>query len=198
MNPLLPESAQRDLVLASNSPRRAEILRRLEFDFDVVPAADGIEEGVVNEDSLERPLECAVLKSEDVATKRPDALCIGADTVVVHDGRLLGKPANDEAARRYLERLSGHTHTVISGLALRRLSSDTLLSGRERTEVTFRKLSDDEIDRYVACGEGRDKAGAYGIQGLGAALVASVSGCYFNVVGLPVSLLFDLLKKASK
>ena len=198
MNPLLADALQRNLILASASPRRADILRRLEFEFDIVPAPAEVEDGLAVDDPLDRALAGAALKAEAVSRQRPDALCVGADTVVVLDGVVLGKPVDDGEARRYLEALSGHTHTVVTGLALRRFVDDTRVDGRERTEVTFRRLTREDVDRYVACGEGRDKAGAYGIQGFGAALVASVTGCYYNVVGLPVALLFDLLKKAAK
>jgi septum formation protein len=197
MNPILPEVAQRDLVLASGSPRRIDILRGLEFEFDVVPAARGIEDGALTRDPFERPLECARLKADDVARRRPGALCIGADTVVILDGVLLEKPGSDDEAYRFLRSLSGRSHTVVTGLVLRRLSDGLELTGSDRTEVRFRSLADDEITRYVNSGEGRDKAGSYAVQGLGAALVQSIDGCFYNVVGLPVSLLFELLKKAA-
>ena len=195
MNPLLPEAAQRDLVLASGSARRVDILRGLEFDFEVVPAADGIEDQASIQDPFERPLECARLKAEDVSRRRRGALCIGADTVVILNGVILEKPRNDEEARRFLKSLSGRTHTVVTGLVLRRRSDDVDIGDKARTDVRFGDLSDDEISRYVESGEGRDKAGAYAVQGLGAGLVRSIDGCFYNVVGLPVALLFDLLKK---
>ena len=197
MNPILPEALQRNLVLASRSPRRIEILQRLEFTFEVLPAGDAVEAAVSVRDPFERPIACARYKASDVATKRPDALCVGADTGVILDGVLLEKPKDDEEAKRFLTALSGRAHTVVTGLALKRLSDDLELWDSEKTEVRFRTLDDDEIDRYVASGEGRDKAGAYGIQGLGAALVRSIDGCFYNVVGLPVALLFDLLKRAA-
>jgi septum formation protein len=197
MNPILPEATQRDLVLASGSPRRIDILRGLEFEFDVVPAADGVEDGALTRDPFDRPLECARLKADDVAKRRPEALCIGADTVVILDGTLLEKPGSDDEAYRFLQSLSGRSHTVVTGLALRRLSDGLELSASEKTEVRFRNLADDEITRYVSSGEGRDKAGSYAVQGLGAALIQSIDGCFYNVVGLPVSLLFQLLKKAA-
>jgi septum formation protein len=104
---------------------------------------------------------------------------------------------SDDEAYRFLQSLSGRSHTVVTGLALRRLSDGLELSASEKTEVRFRNLADDEITRYVSSGEGRDKAGSYAVQGLGAALVQSIDGCFYNVVGLPVSLLFQLLKKAA-
>jgi septum formation protein len=197
VNPILPEAAQRDLVLASGSRRRIDILRGLEFEFEVVPAADGVEDGALTREPFERPVECARLKADDVAKRRSEALCIGADTVVILDGVLLEKPSGDDEAYRFLRSLSGRSHTVVTALALRRLSDGLELTGSEKTEVRFRSLADDEIIRYVSSGEGRDKAGSYAVQGLGAALVQSIDGCFYNVVGLPVSLLFELLKKAA-
>jgi septum formation protein len=197
MNPILPEAAQRDLVLASRSQRRIDILRGLGFEFEILPAEDGVEDGASSRDPFVRPLECARLKADDAARNRSTALCIGADTVVILDGVALGKPGSDDEAHRFLTSLSGRTHTVVTGLALRRLSDGLELSAAEKTVVRFRDLTDEEIARYVGSGEGRDKAGSYAVQGLGAALVRSINGCYYNVVGLPVSLLFQLLKKAA-
>ncbi len=197
MNPILPAAAQRDLVLASRSQRRIDILRGLDFEFEVVPAADDVEDSASSSDPFKRPVECARLKADHVANRRSEALCIGADTVVIQDGVALGKPGSDDEARRFLRSLSGRTHTVVTGLALRRLSDGLELTASETTEVRFCSLTDDEITRYVNSGEGRDKAGSYGVQGLGAALVESIDGCYYNVVGLPVALLFHLLKKAA-
>jgi len=197
VNPILPAAAQSDLVLASRSQRRIDILRGLEFEFEVMPAADDVEGSASSRDPFERPVECARLKADDVANRRPEALCIGADTVVIQDGVALGKPGSDDEAQRFLRLLSGRTHTVVTGLALRRLSDGLELTASEKTKVRFCNLTDDEITRYVNSGEGRDKAGSYGVQGFGAALVESIDGCYYNVVGLPVALLFHLLKKAA-
>jgi septum formation protein len=197
MNPLLPEASQRDLVLASRSPRRADILRGLNFDFEVIAPTEHVEDRAGIQDPFESPVELARLKADDVARRRPDALCIGADTVVVLDSVALGKPRDDEEARRFLESLSGRTHTVVTGLALRRVSDELAISDREQTDVRFRDLSEHDITSYVECGEGRDKAGSYAVQGLGAGLVSSIDGCFYNVVGLPVALLFDLLKRVA-
>jgi septum formation protein len=197
MNPLLPETAQRDLVLASRSTRRIDILRRLGFEFEVVPAERHVERAVLTRDPFGRPVECARVKAENVAARRPDRLVIGADTVVILNGLTLEQPRDDAEARRFLTSLSGRVHTVVTGLVLRGLSKDVSISAREHTQVRFRELRDDEIDAYVDSGEGRDKAGSYAVQGLGACLVESIEGCFYNVVGLPVSLLFDLLRKAN-
>lgn len=197
-NPLLSEAAQRNLVLASRSPRRVDILRGLDIAFDVVPAAGHIEERATNADPFERAIEAARLKAADVAQHRRDALVIGADTMVILGERVLEKPANDDEARGFLRLLSGETHTVVTGVAVVRMSDGIDLAREERTRVHFRKLSDDDIARYVASGDGRDKAGSYAVQGLGAGLVSAIEGCFYNVVGLPVSLLFDLLEETVK
>jgi len=149
--------------------------------------------------SIDDPLERAVLharrKAADVASRHPDAIVIGADTVVTIDGDVLEKPAGDDEAARFLERLSGREHTVATGVAVRRDATGLDMYGRETTQVRFRSLTGAEIASYVATGEGRDKAGAYAVQGIGAGLVQSITGCFYNVVGLPVTLLFDLLRK---
>ena len=196
MNPLLPESVQQDLVLASRSPRRISILRGLEFDFEVDPAHDHVENGAVCDDPFERAEVRARLKAADVASRRSRSTVIGADTVVIVDGEVLEKPADDDEALRFMRKLSGREHVVVTGVAVRRECDGLDVSGKETTRVLFRELSDVEMRRYVSSGEGRDKAGAYAVQGLGAGLVRSIDGCFYNVVGLPVSLLFDLLRKA--
>lgn len=198
MNPMLPDSVQRDLVLASRSPRRIGILRGLGFEFDTVPAADHVEDGARSRDPLERAVESALLKAGDVAGRHPDSTVIGADTIVVLGRDILEKPRDDEEARTFLIRLSGETHTVVTGVAVIRRNDGLELTGRERTRVRFRELEAAEIEGYVASGEGRDKAGAYAVQGLGAGLVREVDGCFYNVVGLPVTLLFDLLRKVHR
>lgn len=197
MNPLLPEEVQRDLVLASRSPRRISILRGLDFEFEVVPAEDHVENGHSCDDPFERAEARARLKAVNVAARYPEATVIGADTVVIIDGEVLEKPADDEEAAAFLEKLSGREHVVVTGVAIVRRRDGLELSGSETTRVLFRELSADEIRGYVASGEGRDKAGSYAVQGLGAGLVRSIDGCFYNVVGLPVSLLFGLLRKVS-
>jgi len=195
VNPLLPEAVQRNLVLASRSPRRIDILTGLEFEFEVLPAHDHVENGAVCDDVFERPVVRARHKAEDVARRRPRATVIGADTVVIIDGEVLEKPADDDQASRFLKKLSGREHVVVTGVAIRRDTDRLELFAREETRVLFRELTDMDVRLYVASGEGRDKAGSYAVQGLGAGLVRSIDGCFYNVVGLPVSLLFDLLRK---
>lgn len=195
MNPLLPASAQKNLILASSSPRRAAILKNLQLDFETVPAEAGAEASVAADGAEELAVAFARAKAADVAAKHRDAIVIGADTVVVVDGDVMGKPVGGVEAAEFLSKLSGRTHTVVTGVAVRRESDGVEHFGREATQVRFRDLSTDEIDAYVRSGEPDDKAGAYAIQGLGAAFVESIDGCYYNVVGLPVVLLFDLLKR---
>jgi septum formation protein len=195
MTPLLPPAASQRLVLASRSPRRRDIMVRLGFDFEVDPATHDLEDDIDGIDSFALAEELARRKCAQVADRRRDDLVVGADTVVILEDDILEKPRDDDEATEFLRRLSGATHTVISGVALMRRRDGVDLSGSERTRVTFRELDDDEIAAYVATGEGRDKAGSYAAQGLGAVLIRKFDGCYYNVVGLPVALLIDLLKK---
>ncbi len=195
MNPLLPDEVQRNLILASRSPRRAEILRRLDFEFRVIPACEHVENSVSCDDPFERAVRRARLKAADVASRNQEAVVIGADTIVVIDGDVLEKPSDDREAAVFMRRLSGQDHVVVTGVAVLSQGRGVDLWAKEETRVLFRNLTDNEIERYVASGEGRDKAGGYAVQGLGAGLVRSINGCFFNVVGLPVSLLFDLLRK---
>ena len=132
-------------------------------------------------------------KAMEVARRHPDALVIGADTAVLVDDEMMGKPKDPADARRMLRRLSGRTHRVVTGVALCHLSRGYDVVEVESTDVTFGPLTDDEIARYVATGEPMDKAGAYGIQGFGATLVCGIRGCYFNVVGLPLYRLARML-----
>jgi septum formation protein len=193
--PLLSKASQTDLVLASRSPRRFELLSSLGFEFDVVPADEEAERGVRHDDPRGLPEIVARRKCDQVAAKRPGSIVVAADTVVIVDGEILNKPADDDEARRYLSLLSGRTHSVVTGVVIQRRRDGVDLAASETTRVTFRALADEEIDAYVATGEGRDKAGSYGVQGLGAGLVRSIEGCYYNVVGLPVALLCEMLRK---
>jgi len=184
------------LILASRSPRRQELLQRAGFAFEVCPSR--IEEvprpGETAEDFACR---AAQEKALDVAaSSQPDTLILGADTVVVVNGELLGKPRDAEDARRMLCLLSGATHRVITGLCLVRAPQEIRALKYETTSVTFRHLDEEEIQSYLASGEPFDKAGAYGIQGLASRFVTRVEGCYFNVVGLPVALVYEILRKS--
>lgn len=195
MNPFLPESVQRDLVLASGSPRRIDLLRSLGFEFRVEPARVGLEDEPLSCCPAEVPLRLAALKAKEVAERFPDSIVIGADTVVILDGEILEKPGDEGEWRLFLRKLSGRSHLVVTGLVLRRKSTALELGGKEETRVRFKELGESEIETYIASGEGKDKAGGYAVQGLGSCLIQSIEGCFFNVVGLPVALLMDMLKK---
>jgi len=189
---------KRTLILASSSPRRQELIRTFQLPVQ-------IEVSHVDEDYalLTVPAEIvetlALRKAAAIADKlkfQPQAgIVIGSDTIVVYDNQILNKPMDDEDAMRMLSLLQGQTHQVFSGVACIDLQTGKQLVQHRMTEVTMRSLSEEQIQRYIASGEPRDKAGAYGIQGIGATIVDSIQGCYFNVVGLPVSLLSTMLNE---
>jgi len=183
------------IVLASASPRRAELLKKMGLDFRVQVAE--IEETFIPDQNLEEQIEALALrKARAVADTLSSGLVIGADTVVVIDEEVLGKPDSPEQAVLMLSRLSNRIHRVLTGLAVIDVENGQVLSGVETTRVQFRLLSRDEIIAYVQTGEPLDKAGAYGIQEKGATLVEKIEGCYFNVVGLPVARTVGMLKQA--
>lgn len=185
------------LILASASPRRREILENLGLEFSVIES-NADESSVKSEGILVSVYveELALLKAADVlkriASKR-EVLIISADTVVSIDDEILGKPKTEEDAFLMLKRLSGKTHKVFTGFCVMRASDAKSVCGFSETKVRFKDLTDDEINSYIKTKEPMDKAGAYGIQGLGALLVSEISGDYLNVVGLPVSSLSDVL-----
>ena len=173
------------IVLASTSPQRRAILEQLRIPFRI--------EAPRYEETGDDPVEHAVGKARSV--DGGGAPVLGVDTMVVLDGAVLGKPGDADEARSMLERLSGRTHEVVSGLCLR--TAEWEESGRAVTAVTFRELSSEEIAAYGDAGEWQGRAGAYAIQGLGAALVERVEGDYLNVVGLPAALLLDVMRRRS-
>jgi septum formation protein len=183
------------LLLASASPRRAELLRAAGFSFDVI-SADVDESVRPDETAAAYVRRLAREKSEKVQpASDADVVVIGADTTVVVDGEVLGKPADDADAAHMLRRLSGRTHEVLTGVSVRRGARER---GRvERTAVTFAALDEADIRWYVESGEGRDKAGAYAIQGLASRFVPRIDGSYSNVVGLPIACVFELLTAIS-
>ncbi len=177
------------LVLASQSPRRAEILRQAGIPF-TVRIAD------VDETPLagERPADYVTRLAEAKAMAIPaakDEIVLGADTTVVLDGEMMGKPVDAADARRMLTALSGRRHEVVTGVCL--LANGAAARDWTATQVWFRAMSDREIGEYAATGEPMDKAGAYAIQGIASRYIEKIDGCYFNVVGLPVSLVYRLL-----
>jgi nucleoside triphosphate pyrophosphatase len=178
------------LILASASPRRVDLLREAGYAFDVEPA-DVDESEAAGELPRAYVLRVAALKGGVVAAAHPDAVVLAADTTVVVDGQMLAKPADDDDARRMLGLLSGRTHEVLTGVVVLRAGRQT--SAIVGTRVRFRPMTAVDIDWYVASGEPRDKAGAYGVQGLAARFVEAIDGSYSNVVGLPVAAVRDLL-----
>jgi nucleoside triphosphate pyrophosphatase len=175
------------LILASASPRRAELLRDGGYHFTVLSSAVD-ETPFPDESPQDLVLRLAEAKAELAAARAVGpAIIIAADTEVVLDGQVFGKPRSSDDARRMLEKLSGRTHAVLTGVCLIRLPDAERLSFVETTLVTFAPLSDEEITRYLATGEPYDKAGAYAIQGYAARYIPRIEGCYFNVVGLPLS-----------
>jgi septum formation protein len=172
------------VVLASGSPQRSEILRKLGVEFEVV--VSGVDELTGGDPDVE-VLENARLKARAVAR---DGVVIACDTDVALDGKALGKPVDAAEARRYLDRMSGRAHEVLSGLVV--VVDGEERSGLERTTVVFKRLSEAEKERYVAFGEWQGRSGGYAIQTLGSTLVERLEGSVSNVVGLPVGLLLDL------
>ena len=180
------------IVLASQSPRRAELIARLGLDFDIVPADidESYRPGEMPPEHAER---LSREKAEAVARSHPHALVIGSDTIVVIDGAVLGKPRDREKAVEMLMRLSGRDHEVCTGIAV--AMDGRVESGLERVRVRFRALDRHACEEYVATGEPMDKAGAYGIQGYGSAIVECIDGDYFAVMGLPVVRMLTLIER---
>jgi septum formation protein len=183
------------LVLASKSLRRLEILQAVGWEFEAI-AANVDETRYESEDAVSYVKRLAQTKAETVAGKLRGGLVLGADTVVVTGEEILGQPRDDEEARRMLSLLSGRWHTVLTGVALVRSGQPPhALVEHEATRVRFSEMSIDEIDWYVSTGEPTGKAGAYAIQGKGALFIEEIQGDYFNVVGLPVRLVYELSRR---
>ena len=187
--PSSPLCGGRRVILASGSPRRRELLAYVVPAFDVIPS--GIEE-VASGSPVQQVETLAADKAADIAGRYPDAVVIGADTLVAVGAHVLGKPKDEAEAAAMLKQLSGHTHTVYTGVAV--ISGGKALAAVESTQVTFCRMTDDEIRGYIATGEPMDKAGAYGIQGYGGKYITGIDGCFFNVMGLPLNRLYNMLK----
>lgn len=183
------------LILASRSPRRAEILQAVGWPFEVMVA--GVDETPnKNESPTEYVRRLSIAKARAVAAKIDRGLVLGADTTVVIDGQILGQPADENDARRMLKLLSGRWHEVLTSVALVRAGeAANPLDAIETTRVRFAELSNSEIDWYISTGEPLDKAGAYGIQEKAALFVESIEGDYFNVMGLPIRLVYGLMRR---
>ena len=180
------------LILASQSPRRKYLLKQAGLQFKVIPSQ--VDESTVPMTSPESYVKIlAEQKAQDIARQYPDNYVIGADTIVLMDGTILGKPKSRDEARHMLARLSGKTHQVLTGFAVCCTARSYNYSDTVKTDVRFKTLAPEEIEWYIHTPEPFDKAGAYAIQGLGTFLVKSISGSYTNVVGLPVCEVMELL-----
>jgi len=178
------------LVLASGSPRRAEILERAGWPHEIIVA--GIDETLFpNEEAATYVQRLARSKAEAVASRLEQGLVLGADTTVVVANQILGQPADEADARRMLNLLNAKWHEVLTGVALVRVGGETRVA-YETTRVRFAEMSDDEIDWYISTGEPFGKAGAYGIQGKASLFVEEIEGDYFNIMGLPIRLVYEL------
>lgn len=178
------------LVLASGSPRRSEILERAGWPHDIMVA--GIDETVLpNEDAAAYVQRLALAKADAVAHALNDGLVLGADTTVVVANQILGQPVDDDDARRMLRLLNAKWHDVLTGVAIVRARGESRV-GYQTTRVRFAEMSEQEIDWYVATGEPFGKAGAYGIQGKASLFIEEIEGDYFNIMGLPIRLVYEL------
>jgi len=185
------------IILASNSPRRKEILNQLNLDFDIIPS--DFEEAPVDMEPHDLVEHYAYMKAMDVFSKvrtniEPDTYIIGSDTIV-YSQKVMGKPKSEAEAFEMLKELSNKEHQVISGLCIIQAHTGKSITVHESTKVWIRELHEREIRNYIASGEPMDKAGAYAIQGLGSLFVEKVQGNYFNVVGLPVNALFKIMNQ---
>jgi septum formation protein len=184
----------RKIILASASPRRKELLQKigLKFEVDASNCAEEIDPALKPDEIARR---ISVAKTKSVAARHQDAVVIAADTIGVIGKKLLGKPHTAVEARKMLAQISGKSHEVITGFTVLDTATNKIVSGAVSTRVYIKKLTPQEIDAYVATGEPLDKAGAYGIQGLGAVIVEKIEGDYYNVVGLPLSALAEVLRE---
>jgi nucleoside triphosphate pyrophosphatase len=178
------------LVLASGSPRRAEILERAGWPYEIIVA--GIDETLLpNEEAPAYVQRLARSKAEKVASGLDHGLVLGADTTVVVEDQILGQPFDEADARRMLDLLNAKWHEVLTGVSLVRVGGETRV-GYETTRVRFAEMSDEEIDWYIGTGEPFGKAGAYGIQGKASLFIEEIEGDYFNIMGLPIRLVYEL------
>ena len=180
-----------EIILASASPRRKELLEQIGLNFRIEPS--NAEENINEKDPEKLVAELSKLKANDVWEKYPDACIIAADTIVYANGEILGKPKDRAAGERILKMLSGNKHTVYTGLTVQ--DKNGTVTEISATEVYFKDLSQQAIEKYLDRNEYADKAGAYGIQGYAARFVDKINGCYSNVVGLPLSLLDKILSE---
>lgn len=181
------------LILASASPRRKELLHSAGLKFKIVPAHVN-EDGIDGETPRQHVLRLALAKAMAVARKQPESFILGADTIVVIDNMILGKPRNKIQARQMLERLSGRVHNVFTGFALIHIDSGRKIRKVVQSAVKFKAISPEEMEWYIACDEPYDKAGGYAVQGRGASFIKNIRGSYTNVMGLPLCEVLEELK----
>jgi nucleoside triphosphate pyrophosphatase len=188
------------LILASKSPRRAEILRNAGFKFEIVAAEvdETRRDAETAEDYVRRLAVDKTMAAREIisaGSSEKSTVIVGADTTVAVGEEILGKPSSADEAREMLRRLSGRSHEVYTGLAILSLASQTPRVAVERTRVTFDAMTPEEIEEYIRSGEPFDKAGAYAIQGRGGRFISRIEGCYFNVMGLPLARLYAMLRE---
>jgi len=185
----------RPIILASGSPRRKQILEQMGLTITVEKPLSIDEEEHLDSENIEGSIQrLAAIKAQLIAQRNPESLVIGADTIVVKDQQILGKPSDRDHGRRMLNLLSNGRHTVMTGVAIRCEARNYIDTAVECTDVYFRSLSDIEINQYLEHDEYTDKAGAYAIQGKAMIFIEKITGCYYNVVGLPVARIIYLLK----
>ena len=189
----LLEPGSKRIILASQSPRRIELLKKIVTHFEV-EASEIVEDAANFRDGQEMVIELSRQKAEALARKTVNGLIIGADSVVIIDNKILGKPRTKAECFEMLRSLSGKTHQVFTGFTLINADEEQFFSGIEKTDVKFRILEDWEIEKYIDTNSPFDKAGSYGIQDDASVFVESIRGCYYNVMGLPVTRLYLALK----
>lgn len=188
---------QRRYYLASQSPRRRSLLQLIGLQFEVIPSHVD-EESCTEQDPVRHVLQLSLAKAAEVARRIDSGLVVGADTIVVLDGEILGKPVDEREAVAMLQRLSGRTHEVYTGFAIVCKPEGLEVTGYEKTSVHFRELQAWEIESYVATGSPMDKAGAYGIQDQSALFADRIEGCFYNVVGFPLTKFYLALSNLTK
>ncbi|CAG7631085.1 dTTP/UTP pyrophosphatase [Paenibacillus solanacearum] len=194
-------ASEKPIILASSSPRRQELIRSLNLPYEIIVSSvdESTEPGLSPADIVEqlsgRKAQAVYERCKAEARYGNGGVVVGSDTIVVLDGEVLGKPKDGEDALRMLRALQGREHEVFSGVAVIDMQTGERHVSHRRTNVRMKPLDDEKIRRYIATGEPMDKAGSYGIQGLGATIVEEIVGDYFSVVGLPMSLLSDLLAR---
>ncbi len=181
------------IILASKSPRRKDLLEQIGISFEIDPS-DYQEEKDLNLKPHEFAKYLSLQKAKNVAIRHKDSIIIAADTFVVFEGKILGKPSSEETARKMLTKMSGKPHSVITGFTIIDTKTNKIVSKSIETKIYFKNLSPEEINSYIASGEPMDKAGSYAIQGLGGILIEKIEGDHYNVVGLPLTALVEELK----